>query len=323
MAKGSKFTGKDVKGIRKICLVASTLFNLSAVVYNWTAPIGAALGCVVMWTDGVGGTLARELDETIDEAFELAIQRTMSQSQRKILEELAGSTISIENLNDLIRQTEAYQDQYCTPLDSKEIISTFEACFKDCVLRRPELSRYYLLSMNDITLKQLKKINDTVNEDHENIAAIRQDTTALRKTISKATALLSECTREIAFALMSMAIFLLVGVFSKDGFTLQWIVSALISYAISNLLTHMLDKTESFYKRVNVTFLFIDFGSTLMCMGTFLLLTMAATRPHDQSVILALLALLLGSISGRGIRYLVEHGLPKLKPPFATNREAD
>lgn len=233
------------KPIRKICLISSALFNLSSCVYGWTAPIGAALGCAASLTNDFDESTSEELQRAIEEAFALTVRTTSTSSHLMILDELVHSEVNPENLYDLIQKTEAFQTQYCTDSDIREILDSFEMHFRECVSRYPNLSRLYILSTGIATLEQLKKICETIYLENDAIESIKKETSQINRYLQKFNQLMAICATEIAYVLVSMAIFLLTGVISKNGFVQLWIFSALISYTIAGVLMQLWKKNEN------------------------------------------------------------------------------
>lgn len=309
------------KSIRKICLISSTLFNLSACVYGWTAPIGAALGCVATLTNDFDESTSEELQETIEEAFKLTVRNTSASSHRMILKELVYSAVTPENLYDLIQKTEAFQTQYCTNSDTQEILSSFEMHFRECISRHPNLSRLYILSTGITTLEQLKKICEAIYLENNTVESIKNETREINRYLRTLHQLITICANEIAFILVSMAIFLLVGVFSENGFVQLWIFSALISYTISGLLMQLLKKSKrdiKTYSKASMHFayeiLLFLILPTLISLSCFLMIVMAINNQgvpiyfnlisseNEPKLSIAIFALMAGSICSRMMR---------------------
>lgn len=152
--------------IKKICLASSALFSLSACVFGWAAPIGAALGCAADAFDH-----SPDIEQQYHDAIQRASDRTkvdLSDSQAHILDELSDSYFEYSNLSDLIRETEAYRINYCTPKDSRDIIRAFEKNFKN-ILPEPQfelLFKKFVLSTEFANLEQLKQMNELINNQN-------------------------------------------------------------------------------------------------------------------------------------------------------------
>lgn len=309
------------KSIRKICLISSALFNLSACVYGWTAPIGAALGCVATLTNDFDESTSEELQDAIEEAFELTVRNTSASSHRMILEELVYSEVNPENLYDLIQKTEAFQTQYCTNSDTQEILSSFEMHFRDRISRHPNLSRLYILSTGITTLEQLKKICEAIYLENNAVESIKNETRKINHNLRTLSQLITICANEIAFVLVSMAIFLLIGVFSKNGFVQLWIYSALISYTISGLLTQLLKRNKRDVKTHSKASMHFAYEMllflilpTLISLSCFLMIVMAVNNQgvpiyfnlisseNEPKLSIAILALITGSLCSRMMR---------------------
>lgn len=300
-------TKKNIKAVRKICLASSILFNLATYVFNWTAPIGAALGCVVTWTDDLSESLSEQFEAAIKEALELTEQRTSSASQHKILKELSSTTVTPESLPDLIKQTESYQVQYCTDIDAKKIIEIFEICFRECVSAYDELSKYYILSTGTATLEQLKVICEVMNAQHENIMVIKDDTAEIKRTISKFENIFTRCTYELAFALISITLFLFVGFFSEYGFFPIWYLLALISYIFAGIMSYVLKKNINFEIMSKKPYCFIPiFMYGLLSLACFSLLATAMGKRNSFDSLAATLSVLAGGLFGSMVRFIWE-----------------
>lgn len=300
-------TDKNIKTVRKICLASSNLFNLTSCVYNWTAPIATALGCVVTWTDELSESLSDEYDAAIMEALELTKKRTSSSSQLKILDELIGTPVTPENLDDLIKKTESFQTQYCTNQDAKRIIEIFEVCFRECVPNHELLSRYYILSTGVASLEELKKICEAMKSEHENIRAIKADTANIIHTLSIFDELVKECFYELAFALISVATFLFFGVFSTYGFAPSWYLVALICYIIASVLTQVIEKKTLFEHETRRIYRYIPLiMSGLLSSACFMLVITSMECPSSVDQWFAVFAVAIGSLVGGILRLIWE-----------------
>lgn len=317
------------KTIRKICLVSATLFNLSALLYDWTAPIGAALGCVATLTNDWDQSISKEFQDTIDEALVLTKENTTSSSHLVILDELVSSEINFNNLSDIIKKTEKFQTQYCTDVDVKEIVDRFEMYFRERISYHPNLSRAYILSTGFVTLEQLQRICETIYANEDALKTIHIETVQTTQYLHRLDLIITVCANEIAFILVSMALFLFVGILSETGFSQYWIFSALFSYTVSSFLMHYLEKSgyaiDSLYK--NISFKEFPMGvitriitlvlPSLISLACFLILLNATSINYlnyfpinniflwsneGPSLLIASAALMSGSLLGRVIR---------------------
>lgn len=302
------------KSIRKICLVSSALFNLSACVYGWTAPIGAALGCVASLTNDFSESTEAELQETIEEAFQRTKEKTSLSSHLMILEEIVCSEITPGNLRELIQETEAFRTQYCTDKDIEGIVNSFETYFRECVSQHPNLSRLYILSTGTATLAQLKKICEIMDTGQSKLESVKEET-------GKMSQLITTCAQEIALILVSMSVFLITGIISKNGFVQFWLFSAIISYAISGFLMQLLKRNKGnvkgFDKVSKYTYVYTYFGEQiftlilpiLISLACFLMIVMSVDhqgvlvglefvrKDQEPAINIAIVALMGGSLA--------------------------
>lgn len=267
------------KSIRKICLVSSTLFNLSACVYGWTAPIGAALGCVASLTNDFSESTEAELQETIEEAFQRTKEKTSSSSHFMILEEIVCSEITPGNLRELIQETEAFRTQYCTDKDTEGIVNSFEMYFRECVSQHPNLSQLYILSTGATTLEQLKQICKIMGAEQDKLESVKEETGKISQRLERFNQLITTCAQEIALILVSMSVFLITGIISKNGFVQFWLFSAIISYAISGFLMQLLKRNKGnvkgFDKVSKYTYVYTYFGEQIFTLILPILISLA------------------------------------------------
>lgn len=288
----------DGKPIKKICLASASLFALSAYTEGWFVALGAALGYAADLIDenGYHMSCAEELHNAIFKAVELAKSRSLSQSQIRVLDELVTEQVQPENIGQLIEKSEAFQTQYCTIQDKKEIIDLFEACFREIVPEYPKLCRLYIQSTGIASLEQLKEISKIMFENTESIASIRHETnkisahtSVIAKSVKEIEQFIALCTREIAFSFVSMAIFLLLGIFAINKYNEIWTPYAVASYIISSFVMCYLEKSIhllSFNKELKDVKM-LDFSRTvfiepvtysLISIALFLMLVMQATN---------------------------------------------
>ena len=319
-------TSKSVAPIRKICFASSVLFNLSACVYGWTAPIGAALGCAANLVDSSDLSLAKEFQEAIAEALERTLESTTSESQRQILSELCEMEVEPENLKELIEKTESYQTQYCTFLDEKEVVDRFEMYFRSCIPNYPKLYRQFSLSTGIASLDQLKQVckaiyaqTDSIDELNDKVAITHKEVLKVNRYLAKFEQGIRTIAREVSFILVSMAVFLILGIVSKAGFEQFWIFSAMGSYAISAILVYCLEKSgyipESFFGRTRETSSSIATLSkkiativlpAIISMSCFMIITLSTNKDelitYEERLYYAIAAIFLGGLLSRIIR---------------------
>ena len=236
--------------IKKICLASSALFSLSACVFGWAAPIGAALGCAADVFDH-----SPEIEQQYRNAVQEAIDKTrrsLPVGQIRILDELSNSSFKYDSLSDIIRKTETYRINYCTPKDVQNVIKIFELNFKS-ILPKPEyglLFKKFVLATEFASLEQLKQISELIDyqsnlfpEINSKLSNTYYEAHNSRKILTKFDNCVCFLTQELSFILVEMAIFLLMGLVSRSGYPHFWVLAAFLSYLITSILTHFLEKT--------------------------------------------------------------------------------
>lgn len=99
---------KDTR-IKKIFLASASAFCLGTIVYNWMNPISTVLGYAASWPEKENWSLKEELDVAIEEALLRTEEKLSSDSNRKIVQELKQMVDKPDSLEELIKETEAYQ----------------------------------------------------------------------------------------------------------------------------------------------------------------------------------------------------------------------
>lgn len=77
-------------------------------------PISTVLGYAASWPEKENWSLKEELDVAIEEALLRTEEKLSSDSNRKIVQELKQMVDKPDSLEELIKETEAYQQNYCT-----------------------------------------------------------------------------------------------------------------------------------------------------------------------------------------------------------------
>ena len=131
---------KDTR-IKKIFLASASAFCLGTIVYNWMNPISTVLGYAASWPEKENWSLKEELDVAIEEALLRTEEKLSSDSNRKIVQELKQMVDKPDSLEELIKETEAYQQNYCTQKDTKEIVDLFDICFKEQMYCKKNIGR--------------------------------------------------------------------------------------------------------------------------------------------------------------------------------------
>ncbi len=302
------------KTVRKISLVSSALFNISACVYNWMSPIGIALSCISdlgdIHSDYKELTNEQALIEVIEQALKKTLENTTLQSHKDIIEELCNTTVDINNFEDIIKQTEAYQVKYCTNADAKAIISNFEYYFIDCLSHYDALSRLYILTMEYSALEELKKISGFVSDTNKKLDDINNTVNETNNLIFKLKQQISVISQEMSYILVSMSIFLMFGIFTEYGFPNSWIFVGLTSYILSSYLIHNLVKDGRIYETLYSIKLHMQTDpicmkipkilSTLLLpsiisTACFLIYVSATYNRSDPALIYAIVGLMLGN----------------------------
>ncbi|MBD5453749.1 MAG: hypothetical protein HDR30_05460 [Lachnospiraceae bacterium] len=249
---------EHTKEIRRVYMVSSAVFSAASCVYGWAAPLGAALGLAVNLTEDEKKSNKEEFEKAIDCALDRTYKSITSDTKRKILEELCQIEVEPDNLNDLIKKTETYQIQYCTDADIKEILSIFEIFFRDEISKRPYLSNLYVLSTGFVTLEKLKQINDIIVNGEKKLDKIEEEVSSITKIVKDAEKICVGCLNSTAFIIISMAIFLGIGIFSNHLYDRMLVMIVPMCYAISDFLIFFLRKRQDIFKPIFGKFKIVD-----------------------------------------------------------------
>ncbi len=245
------------KSIRRICMVSSALFSVTACVYGWTAALGAALGLAVNLTEDKKAFNKEELNKVVEIAIQRTKENISSGDKINILTELCKMEIEPDSLSELIKRTETYQTKYCTEKDAKEILNMFEMFFRDEIAHNSYLSNLYILSTGFMTLEKLEQINEIYTNDKEKLDKIQNEVSGMHKMLIETKKFLYECLNGIIFILIAMAVFLGISVFSGITYDKMMIGVAPICYGISEFLIFFLNKkgyTTSIYGWTSKTY---------------------------------------------------------------------
>lgn len=241
----------DIAKFRRICMVSSAVFSTVSVAYELAAPLGAALGLVAGLAEDHP---AYKVDtrEELKRAVESALKRTQetitSSSKIAILDELSQEEIEPDSLEDLILRTEAYQTQYCTKADVKEILAVFDMCFRNEIAQRPHLSNLYVLSAGMVTLEKLKSMNEILIGNDKKLGKLQNMVADISKGQLAAQRLVSACINSLALIIVAMGVFLGMGMFLSHKYDREMLVIAPACYGISAFLTYF------FTKKVRIPF---------------------------------------------------------------------
>lgn len=221
-------------------MVSSAALSMVSVAWIPAAIPSAVLGLVVNLTED-------EKKLEFNSAVKAAIKRTREQmtspSKQAILDELDQLEIEPNSLGELIKKAEAYQTQYCTETDVKEILVVFDSYFKIEIAKRPVLSSLYVLSNSFATLDKLKAINQILTNNEDKMNNIQADVSKMSNILTQAHVYVLGFFNSIAFILVASAIFLGMGIFSPSPYSDRTIVLvAPICYGISDFLMFFLSK---------------------------------------------------------------------------------
>ena len=244
---------KDTR-IKKIFLASASAFCLGTIVYNWMNPISTVLGYAASWPEKENWSLKEELDVAIEEALLRTEEKLSSDSNRKIVQELKQMVDKPDSLEELIKETEAYQQNYCTQKDTKEIVDLFDICFKEQIARSKQLSNVFIMSYGVLTIEKIDAINKIILGDDKKIDEVHQEVTRMSKIIAQTQSIGIKCLNSVAFILIAMAVFLGMGIVFQNNYNGDMLLVAPICYAISDLLIFFLGREgyifESIYKGI-------------------------------------------------------------------------
>lgn len=230
------------KKLRKIYMVSSAVFSAATCAYGWMAPFGAVLGLAVNLTEDSKKSNIEEFDNAVESALARTRESMTSDAKCKILDELSKMVVEPDSLSELIEKTEAYQINYCTELDVKEIINVFDMFFRDEISKRPHLSNLYVLSTGFVTLEKLKLMNDILIKDDKKLDNIQNEVSSINKIFIEARKICVRCLNSIAFILIAMAVFLGTGIFLFHTYDRMMMTVAPICYGVSEFLVFFLSR---------------------------------------------------------------------------------
>lgn len=323
MAHGHKFEDKmkrNFNGIRKICMVSAAAFSAASGIYEWTAPIGTALGLVVDLTEDEKKDNQIEFESAVETALERTSLVIHSESKKRILDELVQMELEIDSLNEIIKKTEAYRKYYCTASDAKEIIEIFEMFLRDEISKRHTLSNLYILSTGLMSLENLKKINDILYANEEKIDSVSNKVSKIEKIISDAQNVCTRCFSSLAFILIGMAVFLGVGIFVYPNCDRDLVFCVPICYGITEFLMWSLSMNQSIvksidevmmkrpYLHVDIRIKFVIFTFVmpiLMTLSCFWMILKVTDIGSGVSVLGPTLGVVLGNFVSIGLKTLV------------------
>ena len=330
------------KQLRRIYMVSSTTFGIASLVYGWMAPLGAVIGLAVKLT------VDRRTEN--EEAFTKAVEATISKmkktinsdSNKAILEELLAFEIEPDNLSDLIKKTEAYRTKYCTNANVTELVNIFDSFLRDEVSQSESLSHLFLLSQGLLTLDKLQMINDIIcisdtklnkikddiAEMRDGVSDVRSDVSDIKSSMEGFSTWAGNALRFIAdgivFVLLSMAVFLVLGIFLFSAYDRIHLIVVPICYGISYCLSHAIVAKDSkitgwilnrrkhaeylrgkrkwlycvYRKLVNPYHTF----SILLSVSCFLIINLAIYQGDDYSLVTPIIGIILGNVFGMLLR---------------------
>ena len=199
---------EDKKRLQKICFVSKTALNLAVDIYGWKNPATNLLGAVVIppLTDAAEKLLNTwNVDPTLEDQYFSAVENSLARvellfynqhGKRKLVQELAecvDTTATFDmDLEEVILNTETYQEQYMTSIDVKEIVQCFDQAFHEEITLHKELNNYYTLKGTYTNLDMLKQIYILLNTDDEKldniykyVRDIKDDTTQIKKDVQE------------------------------------------------------------------------------------------------------------------------------------------
>lgn len=239
------------KEIRKIYMVSSAAFGMASVIYGWMTPISAALGLAAnITTDKITSNVINELEEAVIAALKSTENSIPSISQKEIIKELIDIKVQPDSLSELIKKTEAYQSQFCTDLDTREIINLFEIYFRYEISERPNLSSLYILSTGLASLDKLNNVNEILISNDRKLDEIKNGISDIRKGMSDVRKVCLKLLSGFSFVLVAMAIFLGSGIFSFHTYDRVMLIIAPVCYGISEFLIFCLNKEGYIYESI-------------------------------------------------------------------------
>lgn len=206
-----KSIGYDGKTIPKILMVSSAAFGVFSAVNQYLVIPSAVFGLAYNAINDTSSSKDRQkvLNEELIDATRRALcatrseimdQDSHSESQIDILNELMEGVVQPQNLKELIKKTESYQQKYCTIKDADDIISSFENHFRVELVKNDLLSRYYTLTCDVFTADKIQIIGTMLEGDSKTLsqmAGILNDQNVLRRDLSRGFSAQKQCFGEI------------------------------------------------------------------------------------------------------------------------------
>lgn len=192
---------KEIKKVRKICMVASGTFGIFSCMHASFSPISAALGLTYNEICELGfnfTNLEKEFQQNVEETLENLkqslthtnveivheISEVSSSNYSLIVNELSEYIYAPSELKDYIEKSEEYQKKYCTQKDANEILEKFNRYFKINMVNKDELCRFYSLCNQEITINDLKLINKILQSADKNLKSINETLQSADKKIT-------------------------------------------------------------------------------------------------------------------------------------------
>ena len=191
------------KGLQVICYVSEAALSVAAGVFGWMNSGATLLGAAVaipvvgLIKDATNGWNPQSnLEEEYFEVVEAALESTKAQFLNKpgkiaLLNELSDRVNEINmDLTTVIKNTETYQTQYMTMIDTQEILLVFESAFDRELAKHERLYRYYSIRTGKNTLDLLKRVHVIVTADSKKMDQIfeyvkesRNDTAQIKEEV--------------------------------------------------------------------------------------------------------------------------------------------
>lgn len=194
--------------LQKICFLSKSALNLAVNIYGWLNPAENLLGAAIIppLSDLTEDVLNNwNVDLTLEGQYFTAVADSLARveahysnkhGKRKLIRELAegiDTTDAFEmDLEDVIRHTETYQEQYMTSVDVRDIVDCFDQVFSQEVPNHPQLSRYFTYRSNQDIISILKKAHillsatdEQLKDIYSYVQDIKDDTTQIRTDVQK------------------------------------------------------------------------------------------------------------------------------------------
>lgn len=219
--------------LKKICYVSSVAFDIVSAISPWAKVFGIMFSTSEKLIDDRG-----EYFELLNDAINNTIKKLLKDSkdslEKDILKDLSEcEEFEIDDLNELIKKTNSYNEKYGTNKDIRKIIKKFDAYFTVEISKDNILSNFYMLSAGNNIIDKLNDFSVRLEREKILLDRMTDDIYYIKATTTKSKRIVIDIFKDISFILVAMSIFLVTSVFILHYTDRSLPIVALISYGIS------------------------------------------------------------------------------------------